>query len=130
MANDFNFTGPNGKPQKITMATQRVIDRWNQYGLTPPKPNPGESQYFYATRAGNALENRKRGYYGEDATPRIMDTRESPPQSQSAAKNAARGPSSLAKGMVTLRGGKPSPKTFGALLGITGAAKAFSKRGK
>jgi hypothetical protein len=130
MPNDFNFTGPNGKPQKITMATQRVIDRWHQQGLTPPKPNPGESQYFYASRAGNALENRKRGYYGEDANPRIMDTREKPPPTQSVVKNAARGPNAMAKGMVSLRSGKSSPKTLGVLLGITGAAKAFSKRGK
>ena len=130
MANDYNFTGPNGKPQKVTMATQRVIDRWHQQGLTPPKPNPGESQYFYASRAGNALENRKRGHYGKDAIPRIMDTRENPPPSQTAVKDAARGPSSMAKGMVSLNRGKSSTRTFGALLGITGAAKAFSKRGK
>jgi hypothetical protein len=121
MADEYQFTTPSGRPAKVNATTQNAIDRWHRAGMKPPPPKPGESQYFYATRIGNSLTNRERGYYGEDvSTERMFDKRETPAPSPNAVKDAARGRNTLAKQMVSLRGStkvKPSG-VYATLLGM------------
>lgn len=126
------FFTPTGKPQAITMATQKAIDRWHAAGWVPPPPEPGESQYFYATRLGNNFTNRQRGYAGPSgASNRVVDTRanveaKSSPKIES---SRGRGPSGFEKNKTTLGSGKaPGTKSFGALLGIASALQASRGR--
>jgi len=123
--NPQQFTSPTGRPAKISMATQRAMDRWTQAGMSPPPVKPGESQYFYATRIGNSLTNRQRGRYGDDVTTdRIFDKRESAvPQPKPAQPNhnvsASKSKSSFGKAT--------GAKSFGALLGIGSTLEALGK---
>ena len=130
MDQEFKFTSPSGRPQKISLRTQATLDKWRSYGIEPPPVRPNESQEGYLLRITNQLENRKRGYYGgeEKQTYGRIDPRENRPLSREGRNNAARGPSSLAKGMVSLRA---SPrKTLGMLLGIGTAGSAMSNKNR
>jgi hypothetical protein len=119
----YQFTTPSGRPAKVTAATQNAIDRWHRAGMKPPPPKPGESQYFYATRIGNSLTNRERGYYGEDvSTERMFDKRETPAPSPNAVKDKARG--------KTMPMTKIGGRTMSGLLGISTALASAGKRGR
>jgi hypothetical protein len=127
------FYTPTGKPQAITMTTQKALDRWHAAGWTPPSPEPGESQYFYATRLGNNFTNRQRGYAGPDGsqTTRIRDKRANveTPTSKVIESTRGRMPSSFEKSKITLGSGKAmGTKSFGALLGIANALEASKGR--
>lgn len=126
------FYTPTGKPQAITMTTQKALDRWHSAGWTPPAPEPGESQYFYATRLGNNFTNRQRGYAGPDrGTARIHDKRANveAPTSKVIESTRGRMPSSFEKSKITLGSGKAmGTKSFGALLGIGSALQASKGR--
>lgn len=120
----IQFFTPSGRPSKPNATTQRAIDRWHSAGLTPPPPQKGESQYFYATRIGNSLTNRQRGYYGENVTTeRMFDKRESPAPTQAQIKNNARSPKGFGQQLTSV-GKSNTGRTYSALLGIGSALSA------
>lgn len=127
MDEQFKFTSPSGRPQKISMQTQAHIDKWRQHGVEPPPVRPNETQEGYMMRIANQLENRKRGYYGgeEKQTYGRIDPRDNAPKSRQAVTNEARG-RSMAKNMVSLRSRGSRPAS--GMLALMMSSAAIAKR--
>lgn len=130
MEEEFRFTSPSGRPQKISVQTQAHLDKWRSYGIEPPPVRPNETQQGYMMRIANQLENRKRGYYGgeEQQTYGRIDPRDNAPRSKQAIKNDARG-RSVGNNMVQLRGRGSRPAS-GLLAMMIGSQAISARRAK